>query len=259
MKIKLIAAFCLGGFFLTGCATVDGPADPEDPFESYNRSMDAFNNEVDRYVLKPVAQGYDAVTPKPVQKGVSNFFSNLDDVVVIFNDLLQLKLGQLASDTGRLVINSTVGLFGLIDWASDIGLKKHNEDFGQTLGYWGIPSGPYLILPLLGPSTIRDTGGLIADSSYLDPIDNEIEEKWRYPSRDSSTSTGLTIVKIIDKRAGLLKAEGVVDEAALDRYIYIRDAFLQKRENLVYDGKPPQAGAGAEQDGQTAEDDIFED
>jgi phospholipid-binding lipoprotein MlaA len=258
MKIKLIAAFlCLCTALLSGCATLDGPTDPSDPFESYNRSMDAFNNTIDQYVLKPVAQGYDTVAPAPVQKGVSNFFSNLD-VLVIFNDLFQLKFKQLASDTGRLVVNSTVGLFGLIDWASDIGLEKHNEDFGQTLGYWGVSSGPYLILPFLGPSTVRDAGGLITDSSYLNPINNEVHEKWIYPNRDSTASTGLTIVGAVDSRAGLLKAEGVLDEAALDRYIYIREAYLQRRQNLVHDGNQPDDSDLDEED-LFDEDDIFED
>ena len=260
MKIKLITAFfCLSTVFLSGCATLDGPTDPSDPFESYNRSMDSFNDTVDQYVLKPVAQGYEAVTPAPVQTGVSNFFSNLDDVLVIFNDLFQFKFKQLASDTGRLLINSTVGIFGLIDWASDIGLEKHNEDFGQTLGYWGVPSGPYLILPFWGPSTVRDAGGFVADSAYLDPVYNEVHEGWVYPKRSRDTSNGLTIIKAVDTRAGLLKAESVLDEAALDRYIYIREAFLQRRENLVHDGNPPIGAGEIDEDDLFDEDDIFED
>lgn len=258
MKIKLITSLLCLAVFLSGCATLDGPTDPSDPFESYNRSMDSFNNKLDQYILKPVAQGYDVVTPTPIQKGVNNFFSNLDDVLVIFNDLFQLKFKQFASDTGRLLINSTVGIFGLIDWASDIGLEKHNEDFGQTLGYWGVSSGPYLILPLFGPSTVRDTGGLVTDSSYLNPINNEVHERWVYPNRNRDTALGLSVIKAIDTRAGLLKAEGVLDEAALDRYIYIREAFLQRRENLVHDGKPPMESFADEEDF-FDEEGIFED
>lgn len=259
MKKKLISALIfLSAAFLSGCASLDGPTDPSDPFESYNRSMNSFNNNVDRYVLKPVAKGYDAITPSPVQKGVGNFFSNLDDVLVIFNDLFQFKFNQLASDTGRLVINSTVGLFGLIDWASDIGLEKHNEDFGQTLGYWGVSSGPYLILPFFGPSTVRDASRLVTDSAYLDPINNEVHEKWQYPNRDSNASLGLTIVKTVDFRAGLLKAESVLEEAAIDPYIYVREAFLQQRKNLVHDGNPPKDEYGLD-DELGDEDDIFED
>ncbi|MFT4608088.1 MAG: phospholipid-binding lipoprotein MlaA [Gammaproteobacteria bacterium] len=258
MKKNVITALILvSSLFLSGCASLDGPTDPSDPFESYNRSMDTFNKNVDHYVLKPVAKGYDAITPSPVQKGVGNFFSNLDDVLVIFNDLFQFKFKQLASDTGRLLVNSTVGLFGLIDWASDMGLEKHNEDFGQTLGYWGISSGPYLILPFFGPSTVRDTGGLFTDSSYLDPINNEVHERWVYPNRNRDISISLTIVKAVDFRAGLLKAENVLNEAALDPYIYVREVFLQRRNNLVHDGNPP-FKSESDIDDLFDEDDIFE-
>jgi phospholipid-binding lipoprotein MlaA len=259
MKTKLTSVLVLlFSLFLSGCASLDGLTDPSDPFESYNRSMNSFNSSVDSYVLKPVAKGYDAITPSLVQKGVGNFFSNLDDVLVIFNDLFQFKFVHLASDTGRFLVNSTIGLFGLIDWASDIGLEKHNEDFGQTLGYWGVSSGPYLILPFFGPSTVRDAGGRLADSSYLDPINNEVEEQWIYPSRDGNTTIGLTIVKVVDIRTGLLKAESVLNEAALDPYIYVREAFLQRRNNLVHDGNPP-IDSDWDDDALFDEDDIFED
>ena len=226
---------------LQGCATVEGPGDPNDPFESYNRAMYKFNDGLDRYVLKPAAQGYDAITPAPVQKGISNFFSNLDDVLVIVNDLLQLKLTQAASDTGRLIVNSTLGLFGLIDWASDMGLEKHNEDFGQTLGYWGVPSGPYFVLPFLGPSTIRDTGGKYVDTDYFDPVYRELHEEFPPPEReDKQAMWGMAILNAVDTRAKLLKAESIMDEAALDPYVFIREAYLQRRKNLVYDGNPPE-------------------
>jgi phospholipid-binding lipoprotein MlaA len=202
--------------------------------------MYQFNDSVDQYVLKPVAQGYDKVTPAPVQKGISNFFSNLDDVLVVVNDLLQLKLAQFASDTGRLIINSTLGLFGLIDWASDMGLEKHNEDFGQTLGYWGVPSGPYFILPFLGPSTIRDSGGLYVDTYYFDPVYRELHEEFPPPERENKDAVwGMTIVKAVDTRAKLLKAESIMDEAALDPYVFLREAYLQRRKHMVYDGNPP--------------------
>lgn len=258
MKIKLFTALlCLSSVFLSGCATLDSPTDPSDPFESYNRSIDTFNNTLDRYILKPVAQGYDAVAPAPVQTGVNNFFSNLDDILVIFNDLFQFKFKQFASDTGRLLVNSTVGVFGLIDWASDIGLEKHNEDFGQTLGYWGVPSGPYLILPFFGPGTVRDTINNNYLNLNLNPINNEVEAQI-YPNLDSKTVLGLTLVNLVDIRAGLLKAEGVVGEAALDRYLYIRELYLQKRRNLVHDGNPPNH-PGVEEDDEFDEADIFED
>lgn len=239
---RMILTLCLicSTAFLQACATVDGKGDPNDPLEGFNRAMYSFNDGVDRYVLKPVARGYDAVTPAPVQKGVSNFFSNLDDVVVIVNDLLQFKFKRAARDTGRFLVNSTLGLFGLIDWASDMGLEKNNEDFGQTLGYWGVPEGPYVVLPFLGPSTLRDTGGLYVDTAYLDPVYNELHEDWPPPSRENTDAVwGMTILKTIDTRAKLLKAEKIMDQAALDPYIFLREAYLQRRKNLVYDGNPP--------------------
>lgn len=226
----------------TGCATLDGPADPNDPLESYNRAVYKFNDTFDTYLVKPVSQGYDAITPAPIQKGISNFFSNLDDVLVIVNDLFQFKFKQAASDTGRFLINSTLGLFGLIDWASDMGLEKHNEDFGQTLGHWGVPSGPYFILPFLGPSTIRDATGYAVDESYFDPIYKEVEEGYPVSSRDNESAVwSMTAIKAVDIRANLLKGEKIMDEAALDPYVYLRELYLQRRTNLVYDGNPPQA------------------
>ncbi|MCW8956309.1 MAG: VacJ family lipoprotein [Gammaproteobacteria bacterium] len=242
MKAFLLIISSLSIMFInTGCATLDGPADPNDPFESYNRAIYKFNDTFDAYLLKPVAQGYDAITPAPVQKGVSNFFSNLDDVLVIVNDLFQLKFQQAASDTGRFLINSTLGLFGLIDWASDMGLEKHNEDFGQSLGYWGVPSGPYFILPFFGPKTIRDTAGFAVDESYFDPIYKEVENGYPVSSRHNDTAVwSMTVIKAVDIRANLLKGEKVLDEAALDPYVFLREAYLQRRQNLVYDGHPPQ-------------------
>ena len=226
-------------FIASGCATIEGPGDPNDPLERYNRAMYKFNDKFDQYLLKPVARGYDKITPTPVQKGVSNFFSNLDDVIVIVNDLLQLKFSQFASDTARLVVNSTLGLLGLIDWATDMGLEKHNEDFGQTMGYWGMPAGPYFILPFLGPSTIRDTGGLYVDTDYLDPIYRRVDEDFPPPNRDGEAAWSMTVVKAVDTRAKLLKAESIMDEAALDPYVFLREAYLQRRKYLVYDGNPP--------------------
>lgn len=242
MKLFLTLITCLPLIiYSSGCATLDHPADPNDPLESYNRAVYKFNDTFDTYLLKPVAKGYDAITPAPVQKGISNFFSNLDDVLVIVNDLFQFKFGQAASDTGRFLVNSTLGLFGLIDWASDMGLEKHNEDLGQTLGHWGVPSGPYFMLPFLGPSTFRDTTGYALDESYFDPIYKEVENGYPVSSRDNKTAVwGMTIVKAVDTRANLLKGEKVMEEAALDRYIFLREAYLQRRKNLVYDGNPPQ-------------------
>ena len=248
--LLLLLAFCM--LSLNACTTLNGPAAPNDPFESYNRSVYQFNDGVDRYLLKPVAKGYDAVTPDFAQKGIGNFFSNLDDVLVVANDILQFKLLQAAQDTGRFIINSTFGLLGLIDWASDIGLEKHHEDFGQTLGFWGVPAGPYFVLPFLGPSTIRDTGGLAADSTYFDPVYKELNKGFPPPSRESKKAVwSMVVLDAVDTRAKLLKAENILDEAALDKYSFIREAYLQRRQNLVFDGSPP------EDDGGFSEDDLF--
>jgi len=228
-RLRPLLSILLLGLFLQGCATVEGPTDPEDPFESFNRAMYSFNTTVDKAILKPAAEGYNAVLPDPVNKGISNFFSNLNDVVVIFNDLLQLKLEQGVHDTARVFFNTTLGLLGFFDVASAMDLPKHNEDLGQSLGYWGIDTGPYLVLPLLGPSNIRDTAGLIGDA-YVDPM-NDINP--------DDTRTGLILLNVVDTRAGLLSASKVLQEAALDEYLFTRDAYLQRRQNLVYDGNPP--------------------
>jgi len=245
-----LLALCVLG--LNACTTLNGPAAENDPLESYNRSIYKFNDGVDHYLLKPVAKGYDAVTPDFAQQGIGNFFNNLDDVLVIANDLLQFKLLQAAQDTGRFVVNSTLGLLGFIDWASDIGLEKHHEDFGQTLGVWGVPAGPYFMLPFLGPSTIRDTGGLTADSTYFNPVYKELNKGFPPPSRSSKKAVwGMVALDTVDSRAKLLKAEAILEEAALDKYSFIREAYLQKRKNLVFDGAPP------EDDGGFSEDDLF--
>lgn len=253
MKFIHIKNFILlASLITTGCASISGPSDPRDPLEGYNRAAYAFNDGFDEYLLKPVAKGYDTITPDPVIKGVNNFFSNLDDVIVIFNDLLQLKPLQFASDTGRFIINSTLGLAGLIDWASDLNMPKHQEDFGQTLGYWGVPQGPYLVIPFWGPSTIRDGTGLLVDSAQFDPVWQEVENGFPMEHRERNLSWGLTVVKAVDTRASLLKAENILNEAALDRYTFIREAFLQRRQNLVYDGNPP------EEEIEFNEDELFD-
>ncbi|HET6720156.1 MAG TPA: VacJ family lipoprotein [Rhodocyclaceae bacterium] len=228
-----------------GCAGVSGPAatsaapaastaasaegHPDDPWEGFNRGIFAFNEKLDAWVLKPVAKGYDAVTPTPVRVGVANFFGNLGDVWVGTNNLLQGKPRDAASDLGRFVVNSTMGVAGLIDVASPMGLDKHGEDFGQTLAVWGLRSGPYLVLPVLGPSTARDAGGTVFDLganavNLFDP------ESARYL---------LNGLNLIDRRAELLPSDKVVEEAALDKYSYFRSAFLQRRHYLIFDGNPP--------------------
>ena len=230
----------LTSVILSGCASVSGQSDPRDPLESYNRAAFEFNDGFDRYLLKPVSEGYNAITPDPVITGINNFFSNLDDIIVIFNDLLQLKPMQFASDTGRFIINSTLGLAGLIDWATDMNMPKHQEDFGQTLGYWGVPEGPYFVIPFWGPSTIRDGAGLLFDTRFADPIWQELENGFPLQRRERKVSLLLSSLKFVDKRASILKAENILNEAALDRYTFIREFYIQHRKNLVFDGNPPE-------------------
>jgi phospholipid-binding lipoprotein MlaA len=195
-----------------------------------NRSIHSFNDSLDRAVLKPVAKGYEAVTPDFARTGVRNFFSNLGDVTVLANDILQLKLEQTSRDFLRLTFNTTFGMFGLLDIASEMGLQKHNEDFGQTLGYWGVGPGPYLVLPFLGPSDLRDTGGYIVDSASTDLVASQ---------NKIATRNTLSATRLISRRSELLAAKQVVDEAALDNYEFTRDFYLQRRRGLVYDGTPP--------------------
>ncbi len=226
-KPKIQLSLLLTSLALGGCASTGH--NPKDPFESFNRGMYRFNDTLDKAVAKPAAKGYNKVVPEPGRMMLSNFFSNLDDVIVAANDLLQFKVVQAVSDTGRIVVNTTFGLFGVADVATAIGLKKHNEDFGQTLGYWGIGSGPYLVLPLFGPSSVRDGVGLYADS-----LASPIRKVSNVDTRNEAYVTNF-----IGKRASLLDQENVLDEAAIDRYAFIRDAYLQHRQSLVYDGNPP--------------------
>lgn len=219
---------------ITGCASngdIAEETEPHDPFESYNRAMYSFNEGFDRTIAKPVAETYQEIMPTWADKGISNFFSNLNDVIVLINDLLQFKLEQAASDASRITFNTTAGLFGFIDVASHMDLPKHKEDFGQTLGYWGVPSGPYFVLPFLGPSTIRDTAGLGVDYGYFNPVTNNVNH-----FNDRSL---LFVVNFIDVRADLLGASRLIQEAALDPYVYTREAYLQRRQYYVYDGDPP--------------------
>jgi len=214
---------------LTGCAT--GPnANPKDPLEPMNRSISRFNDSLDENVLKPVATGYRDVTPDLVQKGVRNVFNNLSDAWSTVNNGLQLKGRDTAESFMRVVVNTVFGVYGIFDVATEIKLQRHTEDFGQTLGYWGVPSGPYLVLPVLGPSTLRDTAGLPVDTSadvvrHLDHI----------PTRNSAM-----VLRIVEKRADLLKATNMLEEAALDKYSFTRDSYLQYRRSQIYDGNPPE-------------------
>lgn len=227
MNLRAVLAATATATVLAGCAT---SGNPKDPIEGYNRAMFSFNETVDKAVIKPVAQGYNYVTPQPVQTGVSNFFGNLADIWTSVNNLLQGKPGDALSDAGRVLINSTVGILGLFDVATPMGLEKHEEDFGQTLGRWGVGDGAYVVLPILGPRTVRDTVGLAADI-YTDPVrDADAHRGYR--------NTAIAL-RAIDTRADLLKAEDALEAAALDKYAYVRDAYLQHRRSAIYDGNPP--------------------
>jgi phospholipid-binding lipoprotein MlaA len=225
---------------LGGCATT---GNPKDPIEGFNRAMFGFNEGLDKVIIKPVAKGYDAVLPQPVQTGVANFFSNIADVFIGVNNLLQGKPIQAVSDGGRFLVNTTIGIVGIFDPASHLGLEKHDEDFGQTFGRWGVGDGAYVVLPVFGPRTARDTIGLGFDV-YADPVANVSH----VPTRNT-----LLVVRTISDRADLLKADKIIEEAALDKYSYIRDAYLQRRRSLIYDGNPPkQKDVSASEDSEPA-------
>jgi phospholipid-binding lipoprotein MlaA len=217
----------LASLALSGCASTSPNTNPKDPFEGFNRGMYKFNDVMDRAILKPVAQGYNTVMPDRGKKMVHNFFSNIDDIFVTANDLLQLKFAQATSDFTRVWVNTIFGVFGLFDVAER--LEKHNEDFGQTLGYWGVGSGPYLVLPFIGPSSVRDGTGWAVDS-YYGVIEN---------TEDIRTRNTLYGISKIDLRAHLLDAEEIIEGNVTDRYSFIRDAYLMRRQSLVYDGSPP--------------------
>jgi phospholipid-binding lipoprotein MlaA len=244
MKQNNLIITLLLSWLVSGCATTT----PSDPFEKFNRGVFAINDGIDKIMVKPVAEFYKQVVPKKVDKGVSNFFGNLDNIFVIVNDLFQFKFKQATSDTARFLLNSSVGVLGLFDVASKMGFEKNYEDFGQTLGYWGIGSGPYIMLPIFGPSSLRDTVGWAGDI-LLSP-----DYYYGNSSKGSAPyiALGSSSIEIVDKRADLLGLEKILQTAALDKYSYIRDAYLAQRQYLVYDGKPPEEEAVFE------EDDIFD-
>ena len=214
---------------VTGCASTDqhpvaatsAATDKVDPYEGFNRSMYGFNMGLDKHLLKPVASGYKTITPDFMQTGVTNFFTNLKGINVVLNDFLQGKFRQGASDTGRFLTNSTVGLFGLFDVASELGLQGNVEDFGQTLAVWGVGQGPYLVLPLLGPTTVRDGAAIVVDKA----------------ANPGTYVPGTGVIEGINDRANAEGALNFIDEAALDPYVFTRESFLQYRQNLIKDGK----------------------
>ncbi|MFV1922023.1 MAG: VacJ family lipoprotein [Methylotenera sp.] len=215
--------------FVTGCATQSS----KDPLESINRGVYKFNDVADKAVIKPVATAYKKVTPSPIRKGISNFFNNLGSLTTVLNDILQLKFANAFTDAGRFVINSTFGIAGFIDVAGMDNIPQNREDFGQTLGYWGVDNGPYLVLPFLGASTLRDTTGLVFDTVTSDPI------TYTHNIGEIRLHNQLRTAQLIDKRTQLLEAGDLVDDAALDPYSFVRDAYLQRRESQVQDGLVP--------------------
>lgn len=229
----LLALLCAG--LLPACATLpSGERDARDPFERFNRSVYRFNDALDRGVARPTAKAYVKITPAPVRSGIGNFFRNLNSTTVIVNSLLQVKPKGFATETLRLVVNTTIGIGGLFDPASQLGIPSGDEDFGQTLGRWGAPAGPYVMLPFLGPSTVRDTVGIAADQ-FTDPKYYLLDDMW--------VKVGLTVLSLIDTRAGLLGTDEVLARS-FDPYVFMRNAYLQRRDFQVRDG----AGAAQSED-----------
>ena len=212
---------------LAGCAT---GSNPRDPYENFNRNVFKFNEGLDRVVVKPIAKGYDKIMPDLAQEGVTNFFNNLGMVVTTFNDAAQLKLDKVPVDFLRFATNLTFGVFGLFDVASELKVEYRHEDFGQSLGYWGVGSGPYIVLPLLGPSTVRDGSGLVVDF---------VVSPYYYWEDKAAIRWGLVGVNIVNARANLLTAEKILTETGVERYSFLRDVYLQRREYLIHDGIPP--------------------
>jgi phospholipid-binding lipoprotein MlaA len=222
------AAFIMATAMLAACSTVRTPS-KSDPFEGFNRTVFTVNDKLDTAIVKPAAQAYTHVVPQPVRSNITNFFSNVGDVYIAANNLLQGKIAAGTEDIMRVVINTIFGVGGIYDVATLARLPKHHADFGLTLGHYGVPAGPYLVLPLLGPSTLRDAAGFLVDqqadpTSYIDPA-------W--------ARVALYGVRLLNVRASLLNASDLLSDAALDKYSFVRNAYLQRRQYLLYDGNPP--------------------
>ena len=218
---------------LTACASIQQTERVAkiDPFERVNRAVFSFNETADEYVIKPVAEAYRFVLPEFVRTGVTNFFSNINDVLIAANNLLQGKPSNAASDIGRFLVNSTIGILGLFDVATDMGLDKNREDFGQTLGVWGVADGPYMVLPFFGASNARDTVGLV--------VDIETDFMLNTNKLDSDEKLAVNGLRVINRRADLLDAGQLLEDAAFDKYSFVRDGYIQRRRSQIYDGDPP--------------------
>lgn len=229
LHLAAMSALLLAG----GCATIDHH-DPRDPLEPYNREMTRFNEGLDSVLLKPVATAYRDGVPPLVRTGVSNFFGNLSDAWSAVNSLLQFRFQNAEENLARFQINTVAGVFGLFDVASDLNIERHREDFGQTLGRWGVPAGPYLVLPVLGPSTMRD--------ALVIPIERYGDLTRKAPT--AATQNELFLLRAIDVRANLLRVGNIIEGAALDKYSFTRDAFLQKRRAEIFDFRKEDPTAG---------------
>ena len=211
---------------LPGCATTETARNPRDPWEPFNRQVTEFNEGVDRVALKPAATWYRETVPPLVRTGVSNFFGNLTDAWSAVNALLQFRLVGGEGDLARFHVNTMFGVFGIFDVASELNIERHREDFGQTLGRWGVPAGPYVVLPLFGPSTLRDAAAMPVDGRF--DLVRQIDP--------AGTRTALYTLRVVDKRSNLLRVGNVLEEAALDRYSFTRDAYLQRRRAEIWRG-----------------------
>ncbi|HSR62885.1 MAG TPA: VacJ family lipoprotein [Gammaproteobacteria bacterium] len=207
---------------VSGCATTGG--DPRDPLEGLNRGIYTFNEAMDDALFDPLGKVYKAITPGFIDEGVTNFFSNLNDISVVVNDILQLKFNQAVVDTVRLFLNTTVGLLGINDIASEAGIPKNKEDFGQTLAYWGVGAGPYLVAPFFGPTTLRDAAGFAVDGGLLNPV---------FYLESTKAKAGLLSLNYVDFKADLLSAKEILGEAALDEYEFLKNAYFEKRRTLI--------------------------
>jgi phospholipid-binding lipoprotein MlaA len=222
---------CFIVVLLTGCASAppDYTTQTKDPWEKMNRATFAFNQKFDKAIARPVAKTYVRAVPRQARDGVHNFLSNLNSPVTIINDLLQGQFKNTVKDTGRFLINSTIGLLGWFDVAKHMDLPDHEADFGETLAYYGVASGPYLVIPLLGPSSVRDAGALYPDYVYFNPVKNNIKPRYR---------NAATLTDAVDKRAGFLDLDSTLD-SAFDPYTFMRDAYIQHRRYQLYNGNPP--------------------
>lgn len=229
LTVLLVSVGCLGG-----CATLGSTGDPRDPFEGFNRHVTSLNDFLDRVLVQPLVRLYRAITPEFLNKAITNFFDNINDATVIVNDFLQFKFKQMVSDLIRFIVNTTLGLAGLFDVSSDMGMAKHHEDFGQTLGVWGFGPGPYLVVPLLGPTTLRDAVGRLALGTWFNSPTSYIG--------DRTVKLGLMALNYVDYRADNLSAIKLIGEAALDKYEFTKNVYLERRDNLVHDrdGETPE-------------------